>query len=300
MTQIAYPFLTLGQEAIDSTVWEHVREDGKTEPLSTFMEDWDYLQDIRVSRTVTVNQKIAALQLGIPPKYLDLKLFLTVRTGSGSVPRRILETVHVKSSNVSSVYIVNHRVSGTDLSSRLKLDLVLMLNSEPEQHDVLSPKKVSAKVWSNEFNCILEGEEPRFPMETVSFKSLFAGRAEAMAPWYLHWSPGAVDRDFSSAVRLYINSDLQAFHERLLDGDPLVLQSLMGSVMGQVIINTIGMPDIEEMLDCAEDGTIGSYVKRWLALAFPEDTVELIRKKLKYRPGDFHASLLAAASMEGV
>ena len=87
----------------------------------------------------------------------------------------------------------------------------------------------------------------------------------------------------------------EAFLDQLNQSDPLTMQSLMAGVMNQMIVGLIQQSDIEEQLEDCDEGSVGGYVRQWLAIAFPGENVTSVRSKLEFRPGDFYSSILSAA-----
>ena len=297
MTKIAYPFFTLGTDAVEATVWEFIEPDGTRVPLQKYLEDWDYLKDLRVQRTIRLNRDIASIQLGIKKSELDLRVIVRIGTGPGNLPRAWIKSFEAQPNGADAEYAIDEVIPGNSVSNRVRLETSIVSAAAPEHADELAPQLEAAKVWGHEIDVLLEGTEPRFPMEAISFQKMFPGRPHASALWYLHWSPGAVHRDFGGAVRLYLNTDRQDFIERVIEGDPMLLQPMMAGVIVQITSSTLLLSDVEQLLEQSEDGSIGGYVKRWLALAFPDESVPSLQSKMKFRPGDFNAGILSAAEM---
>ncbi len=300
MTKIAYPFFTLGTDSIEATVWQSVETDGTHVPLQKYLEDWDYLKDIRVQRTIKISLDIASIQLGIKKSDLDLRVIVRIGTGPGNLPRAWIKSFEVRPNGADAIYVIDEIISGRSVSSRVRLETSIVSAAAPGYADELAPQLEAAKVWEHAIEVLLEGTEPRFPMEAISFQKMFPGRPHVSALWYLHWSPGAVHRDFGGAVRLYLNTDRQDFIERVTEGDAMLLQQMMAGVMGQITSSTLLISDAEQLLEQSEDGSIGGYVKHWLALAFPDESVTSLQSKMELRPGDFNAGILAVAEMGGV
>ncbi len=300
MTRIAYPFLTLGPDAIETSFWELIEPDGRHVPLQRHVENWDYLRSLRVRRSLGINKEIASIHLGIPKDALDLRVLLRVGTGPGTMPRAWVRSVTFDLEDAPDGIELDEVVHGHDLSGRLKLETSILSFSPSEELGSLSPSISGAKVWSHEYDVMLEGTEPRFPMETTSFEKTFAGRPHASSLWFLHWSPGSVRDDFGTAVRLFVNSDRDDFMERLTGNDALLLQTIMADVMNQLVSGVLVMNDAEEVIAGSEEGSIGGYVGNWVKLAFPGESPVDIRSKLERRPGDFYAGIQAAAEMGGM
>lgn len=300
MTRIAYPFLTLGPDAVDTTVWELVDSGGQLLPLQKYIEDWDYLSALRLRRTLNINLEIASIHLGIPQQELDLKVLLRIGTGPGTMPRVWVRSVNFDVMASDGNVEIDEVLAGDQLSGRVKLETSILSFGPSAHAGSLSPQISGAKVWIHDLDVMLEGTEPRFPMETVSFETTFAGRPHASSLWYLHWSPSSIHGDFGATVRLYMNSDRGDFIERLTENDPLLLQTIMADVMNQLVSGVISMDEAQEAIDNAEEGSIAGYVGNWLKLAFPGESATDVRSKMERRPGDFNAGIQAAAEIGGL
>ncbi|WP_433990392.1 hypothetical protein SuNHUV7_20330 (plasmid) [Pseudoseohaeicola sp. NH-UV-7] len=300
MTRIAYPFLTLGPDAVDPTVWELIDGGGQLLPLQKYIEDWDYLSSLRLRRRLSINLEIASNHLAIPEAELDLTVLLRIGTGPGTMPRAWVRSVSFDVIASGGIVEIDEFLVGDQLSGRIKLETSILSFSQSAHAGSLSPRILGAKVWNHDLDVTLEGTEPRFPMETISFETTFAGRPHASSLWYLHWSPGSIHSDFGGAVRLYVNSDRKDFIERLTENDPLLLQTIMADVMTQLVSGVISMDEAQEVIDNSEDGSIAGYVGNWLKLAFPGESAIDVRSKMERRPSDFNAGIQAAAEIGGL
>lgn len=297
MSQIAFPFLTLGDDSVAATDWIVSDADQPLDVRHGWIEDWDYARDITLERQIRVDFDLAASQLQLPADELELALVLRIATGAGSMPRLVRTwQTHVLRRDASEM-VLTQTVAGHTLSARLRVECQLLLKSEPEKPAPLSPTMPRARLWADRLDLRLEGEEPRFPMELMSFAERFPGRPETHAPWYLHWLPGNHERDFGGAVRLYINSDRQDFVERVLQGDRATIQVMFADVMQQVVGDYLDHHGSELISPEAEEGSIAAQAQFWIGLAFPGQHPSQVRAMLKQRPGSYHAALLAAADV---
>jgi hypothetical protein len=183
------------------------------------------------------------------------------------------------------------------LSHRLMLEMLVILARPSDDAAPLSPARQGSRLWSDRLDLRLEGEEPRFPMEAVSFIHRFAGRPEVHAPWLLHWTPGNLHRDFGGSVRLYLNSDRKDFIERLMAGDRATSQVVLADVMTQIISTSIRQSDFEQAATEADPSSIAGRADFWIRLAFPGQDLAHVRSMLDLRPSLFHAAILAAADV---
>jgi len=299
MSRIAFPFFTLGSPAVFVSPWMLGEEASEFGPGSGWLENWDQSQDVAIRRHVRVDVDLAASQLGIPAEELELALLIRVGTGAGSMPR-ILRDLPMKTvRRGASEFLVEEAVAGSSLSNRLLLETALLLLSVPDGRQRLSPAHAGARLWSDRLDLRLEGEEPRFPMEVMSFSERFPGRPESHSPWYLHWAPAGLERDFGGAVRLYLNSDRPDFIERFLEGDRTTVQIVLADTMQQIIGHVLELPDADEVLAAGDDGSIAAQAVHWLGIAFPGLQIAQIRSLREHSPPRFHAAILAAADISG-
>jgi hypothetical protein len=298
MSRIAFPFLTLDQTAVSPEPWI-LLEDGEETIAEAWLPDWDPARDLRIRRLLTTDLDRAAELLSMPIDDGALELVVRVGTGIGNMPRRILGTFRQPLSRKEPAVVVDELVSGRTLSQRLLLETLVLLR-RPGSAAPLSPNRSGSKLWSDRLDLRLEGEEPRFPMEAISFLDRFAGRPEAHAPWLLHWTPGNLHRDFGGSVRLYLNSDRADVTERLLAGDRATAQVVLADVMTQIISTSLRQGDFERVVAEADPCSIAGRAAFWIGLAFPGQDIAAIRSMLDLRPSTFHAGVLAAADIAGL
>lgn len=295
MSRIAFPFLTLGTDAVHAGPWVLVENDREVVIEDPWIADWDSGRDVTLRRRIAVDLDIAASQLRIDIAQLALVLLVRVGTGAGNMPRTIVTATRreIRAGEI----LLEERVAGHSLSQRLLAETMILLGHPGSGAHTLSPSRPASKLWSDRIDLRLEGEEPRFPMESLSFSHRFAGRPEAYAPWYLHWAPSNLHRDFGGAVRLFLNSDRPDFTERLLAGDRATLQVVLADVMTQIIATSLRQSDFEQAVAESDSNSIAGRVEFWIRLAFPGQDIQTIRSMLDLRPSSFHAAVLAAADV---
>lgn len=296
--RIAFPFLQLSAESVVFSGWL-IGDPGK--PLleaEDMLQDWDYERDLEISAELSVDIEQAAASLQVPKEGLQLRVVLAVGTGVGGLPRRQLRfdcgelLAHQPSVQINAV------IPGRSLSGRLHLVASVLYDRVAPSSSPLSPVERGSRLWESRHDLLLEdGGDSRFPMETVSFSAWFKGLPQERAPWYLHWSPGALQADFSGSVRLYVNSDQADVASRFCEGDPLTLQSILGDVMCQMISSVIDGSDCEEVLEDCDVGSVGHQVDGWIGMAFPDQDVAAVRAMRDQFPGRFHAAVFALAEM---
>ncbi|WEO65091.1 hypothetical protein [Rhizobium rhizogenes] len=297
MSRIAFPFLTIGSDAISPGPWMLFEDNREVAVSDSWLASWDSARDVTLRRRIGVDLDIAAKQLRIVSAALRLALVVRTGTGAGNIPRTIVTRSRHDIKPGAEVILLEERVAGHKLSQRLFVETLMLLASPVSDAHALAPSRSGSKVWSDELDLRLEGEEPRFPMEALSFSNRFAGRPEAYAPWYLHWSPGNLHRDFGGSVRLFLNNDRPDLTERLLAGDRATLQVVLADVMIQIISTSVRQTDFEQVAAESDSSSIAGRVTFWIRLAFPGQDISTIRSMIDLRPSFFHAAVLAAADV---
>ncbi|MEQ8372600.1 MAG: hypothetical protein RID22_05835 [Roseibium aggregatum] len=293
--RVAFPFLTLSDSAVSATPWQLSLNDGDWIEAEDYLPDWDSTSIIRLRRTIRLEPELAAHDLSIPLDELQLALAIRIGTGSGRMPRMILERRRKLLKADAWKHNFDIEISGRHLSIVLDVHTEITLATPPSLRADLSPRTAGDRLWSNGFRLRLEGEEPRFPIETANLSVLFEGALAASSPWHLHWSPKDWNRDFHGAVRLYLNETADMFLERVESQDGPTIQVLLADVMGQICERFLMDPEAEEMMDSAEPGSLGAQAVIWLRKAWPGKDAAFIRATLENRPGNFRATMLALA-----
>lgn len=294
---VAFPFLTLSDSAVDASPWEISLDGDQWEAAGTFLPDWDSSRDIHVRRTFRIDPTIAAADLALQPDELNLLAGIRVGTGQGRLPRLLVARHAGTLNHKHPAWRFSGVVDASVLSLVLDLTSQIVLARKPEVPAPLSPSSAGDRLWSDVLRIQLEGEEPRFPIETADLGKMLGGTMASDAPWYLHWSPRDWNRDFYGAVRLYLNRDATEFIERIEAEDPQTLQLVLADIMSQVCERFIADDDIA--LDDLEPGSLGTQAVTWLRKAWPDKDLGFVRSVLENRPGDFRAALVALAEPGG-
>lgn len=297
-TRIAFPFLVLSDDVIRSEGWMIGDPGTPLQPAAGVLENWDYARDLEVANAVSIDWAATAEALQLPEDELRLRVSLIVGTGAGTLPRRQDRLHEVIVDHTTNKVLVGGTLSGRTLSGRLRVSLLVTLDAPEKRGTVLSPQDRGAKLWQAHYDILIEdGGDSRFPIETASFSTIFSGRPHEHAPWYLHWQPGALQRDFSAGIRLYVNSDHPEWLGRVLSGDRLSLQAMMGDVMSQMVESALREASGADDLFGCDEGSIGQQIRQWLDTAFPGQEVASVKALMERDPGAFRASLLATSDM---
>ena len=293
--RIAFPFLTLSDAAVTAAPWELSLNGGDWTEISGHLANWDASSTVRVRRSIRVDPDVAARDLSGLPNEVRLAIGVQVGTGQGRLPRMVLERYQQVLERDSWAHDLELAIPGSRLSIVLDLLTEITLAEQPVHATSLSPRSVGDRLWMERTRLPLEGEEPRFPIETADMSALLGDMLAASAPWHLHWSPGDWERDFHGAVRLYLNEKAAGLLERVESEDDATLQAILADVVGQVCERFILDPEAEAMMAGAEPGSLGAQAAAWLQKAWPDRDAAFIRSVLETRPGVFRSSILALA-----
>lgn len=295
----ALPFLSLPDEAVMSGGWIIGRVGGQLLPIKSMLDEWDYATDVELRGSVSIDMSIASEMLAIPKEELKLAVVLKIGTGRGRFPRLVERAnCRILDSLTDQPISLQTTVPGNELSGRLHVRIDVLLAAPAKSASILSPARVGSRLWWEEFSVELEdGGDNRFPIELVSFSKTFPNHRHVAAPWYLSWRPGGLSADFSGSIRLYVNSDHSLLAERIVEGDTLTLQSILGDVMVQMIGTALDAEDLADQLGGCEEGSVGAQIAGWLELAFPGRELADVRNIRRSLPGQFHASIHAAAEL---
>ncbi len=293
--RIAFPFLTLSDAAVEATPWEVSIDGVEWVEAGDFLSNWDSSSDIHVRRRFKVLREIVAADLSLPIEDLNLSLGVRIGTGQGRLPRLVVSR-HTRAVDWENpAWQFESVIKGGMLSMVLDLHAQVTLASSPNRPGVLSPTSVGDRLWSDSVRIRLEGEEPRFPIETADLGQILGGGLQGDAPWYLHWSPRDWNRDFHGAVRLYLNRNAIEFLERIENEDPHTLQLVLADIMSQICERFL--VDADADIVETEPGSLAAQAATWLRKAWPGKDVAFIRSVLESRPGVFRATFLSLAEL---
>jgi hypothetical protein len=286
----AAPFLQLSA-AVQAGPWMGDLDDRCPEPLGMMLADWEYGARLHLSRTLTIDGDLARRELdfGAPAA---LELMVEVGSGPGNLPRSIVQRHRVPLSVAGGSVRVDFAVPSGQLSSQLILRTAILLSAGSREAGRLSPLLAGSRLWSDVETVMLEGDDPRFPMEVTSFSRMFSNPLQAEASWYLRWNPAQLGRDFRGGVRLYLNGDDPDFIRRVQEQDVLTLQAMMGDVVSQICESGLHDPEFADLIEDADEGTMAAQVDYWLCRAF--GSVAEARSAMEQRPGDFRAAILGS------
>lgn len=289
MSAIAYPYLRLADSGLSP--WLVSRDGEAAVPLAEVVEAWDYGVDLVLERTLSLDVPGALASLGLSEGAIGL--VVTAGTGGprGERVRRIVWRDQVVGSEAREIAV---SLAGADLSQVLTLTTEIVL-LHGEGGGPLSPCAAQARLWRDSVRVVLEPDVRRFPIEAASFRELLRDQpSEAL--WHLDWSVTDLDRDFTGAVRLYLNSDHPDFLVRVGMADETVVQLLMGGVINQLARGALETETFSLAMAAEQPESLGGAVAGWLQQAFPNVALETLRTLARSRPAQFETAVLSVAA----
>ncbi len=295
MSPAAFPFFRLHDSAINAASWLVSVEGGPDELLGDELSCWDYATTLDISRTLQVDFSEAANQLAVEAKGVQFELIITLGTGGSRLPR-YKEPVWRKiiSPDVNPI-TVRFQINSANLSQKLLLSTDILLIDVLRPLSRLSPRTLATRLWGDEHLTHIESHDSRFPIEAISFSRLLRDQAPE-ALWFLEWSPNELDRDFMTAIRLYINADNPEFVARVRAIDAVTLQLLMSAIVVQMA--RAALQEEAFHLDMAHliPGSVGAAIAHWIKSALPNQSLSTIRARAEHAPAAFEAALSSIAS----
>ena len=293
----AYPFLVLSADCINETKLLLGRKGDPLSAVGEVFEDWDYNTDLSVLAAIDLDWDAAMAKLECDPDLTTLSCVLSIGTGQGRNPRIRWTAARETLSAAKSHCQIVHDIRGLDLSGSLHLQFSLLLADSSGVVSDFAPIKAGSRLWTLEHSVLLEGGgDARFPLESLSFSSSPHLGNYSSAPWYVQWSDGPLQADYSAAVRLLVNTDCTDWYERILDGDPLILQAMVADVALLLCTHTVTEAETEEARSC-ESGSVGHQIGIWLEQAFGSLGHQTLQQLLEIDPAGFRASILAACEL---
>jgi hypothetical protein len=295
MQRIAYPFLRLSSESFSIEPWCYQFEAGERQPLQRYIPEWDYQQNLQISTSATLDWAGASKESGFSENELSIALYVRVGTGNSNLPRIWIHSERYALNPDNDNIPIHLQVPGNKLSGKIFIQTLIVAESIDGGSD-LSAKLPAASLWQDLTVASLEGDAGRFPMEALPFSNIFSGTPVLNAPWYLDYTSGSPSRDFTSAVRLYINTEHKEFFKRIDRGDKTTLQQMMGHVMDIISRDILNMDEVDELDDC-EEGSVGAFVWSWLQLIFPGKSYAGIKQIMNITPGRLASVMMTVADL---
>ncbi len=290
MTAIAYPFLRPGPDRISAGPWLVTRDGEPCVFADGHLDHFDYSTNLEAVRHFKVDVEGVAADTGLKADEIRLLCVVTFGTGGRRLQRarRIVTREVIQAGREATVLAL--AIDGREVSELFVLTTEIILLSSGTVRRRVSPVTTGARLWRDEFRAAVEPLGARFPMEAVSFATVFpTGHGDAL--WYLDWSPQTLHHDFATSVRLLINLDRPAFVDAVQQADEVTLRMLMCSVTTQMVRSAIDLDHFP--LDQAEasPSSVSAVIEAWVEQAFPGQSAEAVRTLAQHDPSRFELAI---------
>ncbi|NEX92968.1 hypothetical protein [Caulobacter sp. 17J65-9] len=296
MVAIAYPFLRIIPEEVIAEPWTRATANGPV-LVDRQVPRWDHAVDLVLRRRLQINLASVAQRFGVAEKDLHLEFIVTVATGGprGDRHRSIHWRGAVSMEETARVAAVS--LAGMTLSQRMNLRTELLMRDPVPAGSSLMPGRAGLRLWEDVHRVQLEPEEARFPTEAVRFSERFPNSGEAL--WRIDWSPAHLEREFAGAVRLYVNLDFPDFVQRVSDAEDVTMRLITGGIVSQLSRGALDSLSFELGIAESVPGSLGAAIASWLRLAFPNQSLDVIRSRMVSDPAGFEAELSVLLQTEG-
>lgn len=287
----AVPFRTAPLDAVVAGQW-HVQTAEGAQVLPSALHHWDYNQHLHLGRPVDVDVAAVRTRCNLSPD--DALRLVAVWSSPGTPLRGRLAEVPVNEMEGIARFVLHGIASGYELSGQLQIDTLLVLATARPSRVPLVATRAGSILWRDTYSTVVEGEAPRFPVETVDFAGTLW--APPGASWNLAWDPHDLRQPFLGAVRLMINSGSELVVKAVSRNDPdptaTAIRSVIQYEVGRALIRGALLND-EFRQDPAgfPEGTVGCVLWRLLGLLFPGDSPSGIKNLMDENPDRFDTVL---------
>ncbi|WP_143008191.1 hypothetical protein [Tessaracoccus oleiagri] len=265
------------EAATDSIEWGSwwVSTQGSRSIAEGNVQNWDYSTAITFELQPAVDKDVFLESTGLDD--LDLCEIVAIAecaaTGYRHATRHNLAEMF---SSSEKVLAIEPSPSTLAQSVRLMAHVVLARNLDRVPNNVAS-RRGARLAQSTPITLQLEGDGSRFPTEAVSFRSL--GLDEAL--WSLRYDLSQPEEMFTTAVRLFINTD-HPRAEQLLDGShpeaTLIKSALETDIVRQLLAGAAEFSDLFIRRDWPEAST-GETLESLAESFFGHSLEELLRRR---------------------
>jgi len=194
------PHRTADSSAVTWGGW-WIRLNGQRRPVEDTLPGWDYASELTVELQPSIDWSTVAEQTGVgDPAGVDVVILLDCpATGMRFTSAQPVATLLSSDSNVMVL-----EPPSTQLADAVRLSAHLAVNRSTIDAESGAVVRIGSRLaWSDPRTVRLEGENPRFPTEAVSFSQL--GLEDAL--WTLQVRFTDLQESFLGGVRLLVNTD---------------------------------------------------------------------------------------------
>ncbi|MEU4582938.1 hypothetical protein AB0F92_12720 [Kitasatospora aureofaciens] len=294
MSRRALPYRIPSENVVHTDPWVLVTDDGQV-PIPEALPDWDYQMDLRLRRTVRIDQDQARTQAGLPPS--AALMVAAVWTATGSNLSGPAQHVRLTGSGQATISL-DVLLRGADLGGLLLLDTALVLAERRGDGRPSSPRRAGSVLWSDRASLRLQGDAPQFPMAVIDFaRTSFPDRAA----WHLQIS-GNLESATMGSLLLLVNERntvvATAFENagKPRDVDRIVLSAVYADTARIMIEYALSHEEFVESADFPDD-SLGATLTVLFNQLFPGRSINDMRLRQQQSPSLFASEVQEAVKI---
>jgi hypothetical protein len=281
------PFKTLLGAEVSLSAW-HYSYDGIDWMVADQEEGvpgWDYQSPLQFRREGWIDTDLACAACDLPPGS-ELELTITASSPASRFRkvmfRRRLDPGRVELAPVL-VFASEH------LAETVRLETEVLLIRAAGVASDFSASLPASRLHTEVVTFSVEGNLSRMPVEVVPFASGLPWLRAPEAPWYVECGSGDLHAPVMRELRVFMNSDRQAYVERCQQGDAELVGLLAADVAIHVLTFALKDESFTSGSEAYDEGTLGEAAARLLNICFSQAEREEVARMSKENPGRFMA-----------
>lgn len=187
-------------------------------------------------------------------------------------------------------------VPGAESGGRLTLRTRLVLRHPAEEPSPISPRRIGAILWEEQWHVAVEGGAARFPITAADFRTI--AQCPNTAGWLLEWDSDDLEAPVLGGIRLLVNSGHESIVDMLRSGtsDPRagMLRSFVTfDVARSLIAGALRTDRFVDDPESFEDGSVGRMISDLITSCWPGKPVPAIRSRINDHPALVSAEIQA-------
>ncbi|MFF4442022.1 hypothetical protein [Streptomyces sp. NPDC001621] len=285
------PYLLPTKDVVAVSPWQ-LHDDASVVPLPTFLPDWDYSTDLRLTRKVRIDAARARQEAALPPETL---LLVTVEwtAAASQTSDRACRVPVVDGAEIT----VTADIRGALLGGALMLTTRLVLGEDIPSTESFVAQHTGDVLYEDTTRTELQGTAGRLPTYVVDFAE--AG-FDPDARWHVEL-PTTLAEPAAAAVRVYLNSsDTEVVNAARKAAAPATTQqrilAWMEYDLTNRLVDTALRPEWRSTLGEYSDDvdSIGASLTALLSQLFPHESPDALAAMRDSDPGRFHSHLQGA------
>ena len=278
----AYPYRRPPADVVATGPWLRVGTDTLDE-LEADLPDWDYGTVLRLRRPLRVDGARARRSCGLGPD-AEIDLSVCWASSSSALRDRIWRAALPTDDDVAME--IEFDLPGGELGGRLDLDTVMTLRFRgADTGSPAAPSRPGSVLWRDVQPVLLQGDTVLFPLSVVDFIDLPYPTGSA---WHLELGHN-LEAQALGSILLLANKRREVVTTALTsaanpsEADRRVLSAIRTDVIRSLVERAI----TDEHFDLDEDyptGSIGALLVAVFRSAFPERSLDALRRERRYEP----------------